>query len=61
MSRKDYVEVAKVLRREYDEATVEQRVIIARIAGDLAIVFKQDNPNFDSRRFYMAALGREDL
>lgn len=49
MSRKDYVQVARIIVRVAD---VEIRDYLAQ---EFADIFEADNPLFDRERFYIAA------
>jgi hypothetical protein len=77
MGRKDYERIAGVLAGEYalvqplpDSVNATAQTIAARegaryaiedITASIADIFKQDNPQFDRRRFYLAALKRETI
>jgi hypothetical protein len=55
MSRKHYVEVAEILASATKRAeTLEETRVVIEIAVDLAVMFRRDNPAFDSARFYAA-------
>lgn len=59
MSRKHYIEVAKIIRTnlkdEYQDGMHGIGAVgISSVARDLACMFRQDNPAFDRSRFYMA-------
>jgi hypothetical protein len=55
MSRKDYVAMAEVIKREIDAATnTRQARSISNIARGMADTFKRDNSRFDRVRFYHA-------
>lgn len=63
MTKKDYVLIADVLRKEYDAAMVScgmgdsAHAGIYRVATELSIAFKEANPHFDEVEFLEAALG----
>lgn len=56
MTRKDYIEIAKVLRNAKEEVLADQGRIgtIRQIALELCSVLKSDNPRFDKDRFLTA-------
>lgn len=59
MSREDYRAVAEVLRSNLisaPEGAIEDHMnaIVNNIACQLAIVFAEDNPRFDTERFLLA-------
>ena len=61
MSRKHYIEVARIVRENLDFAGQQcsdhgasYAVGVSAMARDLADMFRQDNPAFDRSRFYMA-------
>ena len=62
MSRKHYIEIAADLKRRRDEeydkfmrgSDEPTHLLVDRIAEDLAVIFKRDNPNFDRQRFLTA-------
>lgn len=51
MTRRHYVDVAKVIA---DEVESSREAAAANIARGLADVFAADNPRFDRQRFYFA-------
>jgi hypothetical protein len=62
MTRKHYVEVAKIISRQVaDNETLTPvrreaaNTATRQIADDLAYMFKYDNPHFDRNRFMDAA------
>jgi len=59
MSRKHYVEVARLIANEVESinpAIESTRALTAeRVARGLADLFAADNPRFDRQRFYFAA------
>jgi len=63
MSRKDYVEVARIIRDRVEDAQAVGSLItqhaLANLAESLADMFKSDNSNFDRSRF-MDACGLGD-
>ena len=57
-SKGGYTEIAKVLREALEEAittTPHARLGVEIVGRRLAELFKKDNRNFDSQRFYDAA------
>jgi hypothetical protein len=61
MSRKHYVQVARIIRdnvefsgRQFSDHGASYAVGVSAVARDLADMFRQDNPAFDRSRFYMA-------
>lgn len=55
MSRKDYIEVADIIRVQNDLATTDpERGQLTRIARDLAGFFARDNGRFDRQKFLSA-------
>ena len=53
MSRKHYRQVAKIIK---DNTIINNKMMLPtlnklNVINDLMVVFKQDNNNFDSRRF----------
>lgn len=60
MSRKHYVTVARILKREREiavsmDAPASVDLSLDSITVELADMFKQDNASFDRSRFYDAA------
>jgi hypothetical protein len=62
LSRKDYVAVAAMLSSEREHARNladgRERASVdalARVARELALIFKQDNPRFNAGKFFDAA------
>jgi hypothetical protein len=52
MSKKDYVAIAGVMNKWYNDAPDSiSKLAIKLMAGDLAEVFAADNPRFDFDRF----------
>ena len=60
MTRKHFEAIARVLRTEMRDMTVTvgERMVVERIARDLAEQFAEENPRFDTERF-LAASGVE--
>lgn len=63
MSRKHYIETARIIADEVEDALVTEHMrtlqivraeTAAVIAVRLADMFKRDNPHFDRQRFYFA-------
>lgn len=54
MSRKHYIEVAKILDDEpaHNAGALKER---RRIAIELALMFKRDDPRFNAGKFFAAA------
>ncbi len=57
MSKKHYIALATVIRREYDFALPSQRSVLVDTTKAIADVLFEDNPNFSRERFLFAALG----
>lgn len=55
MTRKDYQLLAGVLAETRPAPTCRQRGLWDRICAQLAIALAEDNPRFDSGRFFEAA------
>jgi hypothetical protein len=53
MTRKDYVQVAKILNAYHLEVEPQ---IFEDLLSDFQVMFKKDNPNFDNTRFRDAVL-----
>ena len=55
MTRKDYIAIAEVIRREYLAPKIGidgvDKLSKSGVISGLSAVFREDNPNFDSRRF----------
>ena len=51
MTRKDYVEVARILNKYKD---VIEDLAYVDMVDDFSYMFEQDNPRFDSSRFLIA-------
>jgi hypothetical protein len=63
MSKKDYIEIARILREEIVQFPTAKayRLPLARILSDrLCSYFLEDNPNFDPERFRAAVFGTEE-
>lgn len=59
MTRKDYIEVAKILNSyavAAQESNLVSSFVIKSIADDFADLFANDNPNFDRTRFENAVM-----
>jgi len=55
MTRKDYKEIASVIRRHRSEDTSgTMSGTLSMVADSLALVFQADNPRFDRARFFVA-------
>ena len=51
MSRKDYISTAEILAEVQDKT---HPAVYGYLAREFAVMFGQDNPNFDVSRFYKA-------
>jgi hypothetical protein len=54
MTRKDYVETAKILNYASDKT---HPALFSKMIGDFVSMFKNDNPRFDEIRFRNAVKG----
>ena len=54
MTRKDYVETAKILHYASDKT---HPALFTKMVGDFVSMFKSDNPRFDEIRFRNAVKG----
>jgi hypothetical protein len=54
MTRKDYVMLAEVIKRNATSSTESSFIDFARMAEDLATELQNDNPRFDRDRFLTA-------
>ncbi len=54
MTRKDYIETAKILKYASDKA---HPALFSKLVSDFVVMFKNDNPNFDEIRFRNAVKG----
>ncbi|MGO9154386.1 hypothetical protein [Mycobacterium sp.] len=55
MSRKHYIEIARVLAGDYASAASDsERLVVRGITFSLADVFAKENTRFDRARFYGA-------
>jgi hypothetical protein len=56
MSRKHYRDVAEIIKTEVDRTNPAGgvRPVLARVAGELASMFKRDNGNFNRDKFMEA-------
>jgi hypothetical protein len=53
MTRKDYIRAANIFNKHFTEnKDVEQ---VNKVMNDFIIWFKEDNPNFDQKKFIEAA------
>ena len=52
MTRKDYVETARILNYVSDKT---HPAVFSKMVVDFAEMFAKDNPRFDAKRFYSAA------
>ena len=48
MTRKDYIEIAKVLNNNLTDSSY---TVIEKLTKDFSALLKADNPNFDQERF----------
>ena len=48
MTRKDYIEIAKVLNNNLTDSSY---TVIEKLTKDFSALLKADNPNFDQKRF----------
>jgi hypothetical protein len=53
MTRKDYIEIAKVLNNNLTDTNY---LLIEKLTKDFSIILKNDNPNFDVTRFENAVM-----
>lgn len=56
MTRKDYIEVAKILNKRFREVSgqEESSALLDTFVDDFSELFANDNPNFDKQRFESA-------
>ena len=60
MTKKDYIKFAAVFRNNRPSPTfIPAYVLWAKLLSDIAIIFAEDNPNFDVDRFCAACM-KED-
>lgn len=52
MTRRDYIEVARIIRDAQDSPHEPPLAFVTR---ELALMFKRDNPNFKAGKFFEAA------
>ena len=52
MTRKDYVETAKILNYISDKT---HPAVFSKTVVDFALMFAKDNPRFDANKFYKAS------
>ena len=52
MTRKDYVETAKILNYVSDKT---HPAVFSKMVVDFAVMFAKDNPRFDLTKFYEAS------
>ena len=57
MTRKDYVEVAKILNLYADEI---HKDTLRHLVDEFCDFFQEDNPRFDSARFMSAVIGNNE-
>jgi len=55
MTKKDYIKIAAILKRQREPILFSKEDILDSIAFDLAYMFQEDNHRFDEERFYEAA------
>lgn len=61
MTRKDYENIAHVIRNQYDgEVSAVAGALIRDSARRFAEMLKRDNPRFDREKFMLAALGHSE-
>jgi hypothetical protein len=53
MTRKDYIQIAKVLNSNLTDANYE---LIEKLTKEFSTILKADNPNFDKTRFENAVM-----
>jgi hypothetical protein len=53
MTRKDYIEIAKVLNNNLTDTNY---AMIEKLTKDFSTILKNDNPNFDETRFENAVM-----
>jgi dihydroneopterin aldolase len=53
MTRKDYIEIAKVLNNNLTDTNY---LLIEKLTKDFSTILKNDNPNFDATRFENAVM-----
>ena len=51
MSRKDYKKVAEIISALRNDDRVMASEVLSKIQGELANMFKSDNPNFNYQKF----------
>jgi len=55
MTRKDYIQIAAVIRAERDKYnSVETVKVLQRLVGELGYVFKADNSAYNGEKFHRA-------
>jgi len=61
MTRKDYVAIAEVFRKEHEsiDSLSDNMVTWCRLRDSIADVFEQDNERFNRYRFCLACEGEE--
>lgn len=52
MTRKDYIETAKILKYVSDKT---HPAVFSKMVVDFALMFAKDNPRFDANKFYEAS------
>ena len=62
MTKKDFILIAKVIRKAYDEAHIQDDVATVvtttGLAYDFALALRANNVNFDRDKFLIAAIER---
>ena len=53
-TKRDFVAVAAIIKRQAHEAHVEELNVLGRVARDLAAMYRADNGRFQSGRFFEA-------
>ena len=59
MTRKDYVKVAEILNRHFENYPVEISDF-KELVFDFADMFEKDNPNFNQYKFIEAVYGKDN-
>lgn len=62
MTRKDYIEMGRILRlaQQQQGETPSPQVALDWLIGEIAQFFQRDNPRFDKVRFLAACLGEDE-
>ncbi len=61
MTKKDYIKIARVFRKHFDnmeEAGKEEHQRFTDLLIEFAKMFSKDNSNFDDKKFYKAILNK---